>query len=192
MRMKYFLVGLLMMTAAPLLAQRTTVNVSMPQRTAPTQSDSIYYDPARKLTWADFQGKPKPEVGAVAVTNSGFGFGMGSRTRDGQTTINITIHCSFSKSRSWVKSGHNNVYVLGHEQRHFDLTWYCARQFYKKLLGSQLTATNFSSMVTAAYTEYTNLMQRLQDQYDTETNNGILKDKQAIWNKKIDDLLKAE
>jgi hypothetical protein len=32
-------------------------------------------------------------------------------------------------------------------------------------------------------------METLQHRYDTETHNGILKDKQAEWNKKIDDQL---
>jgi hypothetical protein len=162
------------------------------QRTAPASSDSIYYDPNRKLTWADFKGEPVANSPAVAITNSGFGFGMGTYSKGGKTSLNISVYGGFSKSRSWVKKGYATEYVLNHEQHHFDLTWYCTLQFYKKLKAAKLTPNNYQNMITTIYTEAYTLLHQLQDAYDAETNNGTLKDKQALWNKKIDSLLKSE
>jgi hypothetical protein len=190
--MKYFLLLIVLFCGSHLLAQPMTVNVVLVQRTASASSDSIYYDPNRKLSWSDFKGEPEAGSPAAAITNSGFGFGMGSYTKNGKTRLNITVQGSFSKSRSWVKKGYATEYVLNHEQHHFDLTWYCTVQFYKKLKAANLTQANFSAEVTKIYTEAYTLLRQLQDAYDTETNNGILKDKQALWNKKIDSLLKSE
>lgn len=190
--MKYFLLLIVLFGCGPLLAQPLTVNVVLVQRTAPESSDSIYYSPSRKLTWADFQGRPVGSSQAAAITNSGFGFGMGTYTKGGNTRINITVQGSFNKSLSWVKPAYANEYVLNHEQHHFDLTWYCTVQFYKKLKAAALTPNNYREVITRVYTESYTLLRQLQDAYDTETNNGILKDKQAIWNKKIDSLLASE
>lgn len=190
--MKYFLLLCVLLGSGPLFAQPLTVNVVLVQRTAPESSDSIYYSPNRKLTWADFMGQAVAGSPAVAITNSGFGFGMGTYTRGGKTRINISVHGSFSKSQSWVKKGYATEYVLNHEQHHFDLTWYCTLQFYKKLKAAVLTPDNYREVITKIYTESYTLLRQLQDAYDTETSNGILKDKQAIWNKKIDALLSSE
>jgi hypothetical protein len=190
--MKYFLLPIILFCGSHLLGQSLTVNVVLVQPTAPETSDTIYYSPNRKLTWADFKGQPDAGNSAVAITNSGFGFGMGSYTKGGKTRLNITVQGSFSKSRSWIKKGYATEYVLNHEQHHFDLTWYCTVQFYKKLKAANLTQANYRDMITTIYTEAYTLLRQLQDAYDTETNNGILKDKQAVWNKKIDSLLKSE
>jgi hypothetical protein len=192
LRMKSILLIALLFTGGGLLAQQVTVNVTLLQRKAPASSDSIYYTPGQPLTWADFKGSPQPGSPAVAVTHSGFGFGMGSHNRNGHTTLNITVYCHFSKQRSWVKTGYATPYVLNHEQHHFDLTWYCTLLFYKKLQNARFTGNNTSAVVTAAYNECATLMQQLQDEYDSATKNGILKDQQAVWNKKIDDWVKQE
>ncbi len=190
--MKYFLLGIVLFCGGPLLAQPLSVNVVLVQRTAPESSDSIYYNPNRKLTWADFKGQPVAGSPAAAITNSGFGFGMGTYTKAGKTRINISVNGSFNKSLSWVKPAYANEYVLNHEQHHFDLTWYCTVQFYKKLKAAVLTPDNYRDVITRIYTESYTLLRQLQDAYDSETSNGILKDKQALWNKKIDSLLASE
>jgi hypothetical protein len=190
--MKYFLLLIVVLSCGQLFAQPLTVNVILVQRTAPESSDSIYYSPNRKLTWADFKGKPVASSPAAAITNSGFGFGMGTYTKAGKTRINITVSGSFNKSQSWVKPAYANEYVLNHEQHHFDLTWYCTVQFYKKLKAAALTPDNYRDVITRIYTESYTLLRQLQDAYDSETSNGILKDKQALWNKKIDSLLASE
>lgn len=190
--MKYFLLLIVVLSCGQLFAQPLTVNVILVQRTAPESSDSIYYSPNRKLTWADFKGQPVAGSPAAAITNSGFGFGMGTYTKGGKTQINISINGSFNKSLSWVKPAYANEYVLNHEQHHFDLTWYCTVQFYKKLKAAVLTPNNYRDVITKIYTESYTLLRQLQDAYDSETNNGILKDKQALWNKKIDSLLASE
>lgn len=187
--MKYLLLIIVLSGSGSLVAQPLTVNVELVQRMAPASSDSIYYSPNRKLTWADFLGQPVANSAAAAITNSGFGFGMGTYTKAGKTNVNITISCNFNKSRSWVKSAYANEYVLNHEQHHFDLSWYCTLQFYKKLKAASFTSSNFRDQVGKIYTESYTLMRQLQDAYDSETSNGILKDKQALWNKKIDSLI---
>jgi len=190
--MKYFSLLVLICYSGHLLGQQFTVNIIMFPSIGTETKDSIYYSPARKLTWADFKGMPDANNPAVAITNSGFGFGLGAYRGGGRTQLNINVHCSFSKVESWVKKGYDNEYVLNHEQRHFDISWYCTNLFYKKLKAAKLTASNYNQVITDIYTESYTYLRQLQDAYDTETNNGILKDKQAEWNKKIDELLKKD
>lgn len=190
--MKYVAFMLLLGCSSPVWSQQVTVNITLLQRNAPPHTDSIYYSLSRKLTWDDFKGRPETGNAAVAITNSGFGFNMGARTKGNSMQLNVTVNCSFNKAHSWVKKGYDNDYVLNHEQHHFDISWYCATVFYNKLKAAKITATNYSKVITDAYTESTALLTQLQDLYDSETQNGILRDKQEIWNKKIDALINRE
>ncbi len=160
-------------------------------KSAPSKSDTIFYNYEKKLVWDNFNVRNTEPGGAAALTTAGFGFGAGLNSRNGKGVFSINVFCYFLKSRSWYKEKYRNSYVLTHEQHHFDIAYIGACAFVKKIKESKFTLENYSILLNDIYNEAYNDMEAMQDAYDTETKNGQVKDKQEAWNKKIDDLLAA-
>ncbi len=146
----------------------------------------IVYIPSQKLTIEDFTGKPDAGNDAVAITSSGFLFKAGYRNKAGKATLLISVYCNFDKQLSWMKESGKNDYILGHEQYHFDISYISTLLFIKKLKQTNFTNSKYMQQLEAVYNDAIKNMEQLQNHYDTETNNGLQKDKQEIWNKKID------
>ena len=166
-----------------------TVNIQWQSVKPGYIGDSIYYDADRKLTWADFKGRPDAASPAAAITESGFGYRMAMQSYNNKTSINITVYCYFNKNKSWVKRGMKNAYALLHEQHHYDITYINTCLFIKKLNDAKLTKSNFNSMVERIYDECFTALNKMQDDYDGETSNGRIEAMQLFWNKKIDSQL---
>lgn len=167
------------------LAQ-TTVTVQWLQRKAPANSDTVYYNAGRKLTWPDFKGKEDAKSPALAITSSGFGFLAGVQKNNGKTNINITVYCYFGKKASWVRAGRESAYALNHEQHHFDITYIATCMFLQKLKSASFTWENYNAVLDRIYAESSRQLEKMQNEYDGQTKNGQLKDVQATWNEKID------
>ncbi|MFN8244591.1 MAG: hypothetical protein U0X40_11110 [Ferruginibacter sp.] len=187
--MKSFLLSFLLFNGFPLLAQMNT-RIHWNPVTAPARNDTIYYNPQGKLKWDDFKGKANYNSDALAVTYSGFGYSMMMTGDNRQTTLDINVSCFFSKRGSWVKAGLASDYALLHEQHHFDITYIATHLFVAKLKAARFTPDNYESLLEQLYQDAYAELNRLQDLYDGQTRNGRDKEKQAGWNKKIDDWLK--
>lgn len=187
---KNFLVCLLVFSTVSVKAQ-VTVNIQW-QNIKPgngNTGDTIYYDIDRKLTWPDFKGAPNAASPAVAITESGFGYLLSMRSLNNRTSINITVYCYFNKNKSWVKKGMKTDYALLHEQHHYDITYINTCLFIQKLKEAKLTRANYNSLSGKIYDECVVELNKMQDEYDSETSNGRKKDVQEYWNKKIDQQL---
>lgn len=149
-------------------------------------SDTIFYDPSNKLEWDDFRGRPVRTSIAAAITESGFGYKLAMKTSGRKTNIIITIVCFFNRTGSWVKPKMASDYALVHEQHHFDLTYIAARLFYEKLKAARFTADNCAALVEKINDDCYKELDRMQNEYDGQTQNGRLRNVQADWNKKID------
>ncbi len=158
-----------------------TTTVTWTEKTKLSASNVIYYNKDRKLTWADFKGTPNKPDPTAAITSSGFGYKAGMRSRNGKGSINVEIYCYFSKPNSWVKPGKNTAYILNHEQHHFDATYIIAKTFIAKVKVAALTPVNMNNELAKIYKECSALLNKMQDDYDTQTRNGIDKVKQAAW-----------
>ncbi len=168
------------------VAAQFTVNIQWQSVKPGYTGDSIYYDADRKLTWADFKGRPDAASRAAAITESGFGYRMAMQSYNNKTSINITVYCYFNKNKSWVKRGMKNAYALLHEQHHYDITYINTCLFIQKLSAVKLTKSNFNSLVEKIYEECFTALNKMQDDYDGETSNGRIEAMQMFWNKKID------
>ncbi len=166
-----------------------TIKFHHPQSFA--NSDTIYYDTAHQLNWDNFQGKPVFNGKAGAITTAGFGYKAGLHSIGAQSDFTIHIYCFFSKSRSWVLPDKKLPYVLNHEQKHFDIAYIGTCVFIKKLQEATFTNKNYKKLLTDIYNDTYTFMNKLQGQYDRETNNGQLEAKQQEWDKKIEDLLQG-
>lgn len=182
---KYILLIFFVLAGYATTAQ-LTVNIQWQSIKPGYTGDTIHYDIDRKLTWADFTGRPDTESAAGAITESGFGYRMNMQSYNNRTSINITVFCYFNKNKSWVKKGMKTAYALLHEQHHYDITYINTCLFMKKLNAAKLTRSNFTSIVEKIYDECFATLNKMQDEYDGETSNGRIVNMQLLWNKKID------
>ena len=166
------------------LAQFNTV-IQWESNKPSANNDTIYYDSNRKLTWADFRGKPAISGPAAAITESGFGFKMSVNSFNRKTDMVITVFCYFNKEKSWVRPGMDDDYALEHEQHHFDITYINAVLFIQKLRKAQFNRGNFNVLVNKIHDECFTAMDKMQDEYDSQTSNGRIKSMQKAWNKKV-------
>lgn len=185
---RYFSVSLLLLIC-DLASAQFTVTINWHDRSAGDKADTIYYDPDRKLNWNDFKGRPDHNSMAAAITESGFGYRMSVQSANGRVNLGITVFCYFNKKRSWVKENMDTEYALTHEQHHFDITYINTGLFVQKLKAAKFTSGNYAGLVDSIYDECYQALQKMQDQYDGQTSNGRLKNVQASWNKKVDQLL---
>lgn len=187
--MKKQILLILLMLAGYFSFAQLTVTVQWYDGDPDSKSDSIYYDPAKKLVWSDFKGRPDHNSMAAAITESGFGYRMAMQSRNGETNLRITIYCYFNKRKSWVKKDMDTDYALTHEQHHFDITYINTSLFAQKLKAAKFTLGNYTNLVDAIYDECYGALRTMQDGYDGQTSNGRIKKMQSDWNQKIDQKL---
>ena len=144
--------------------------------------DVIYYDPASRLEWPDFKGAPGPVSPVAAITTSGFGYKANMKSHNGDAQINIGVYCFFNKDKSWVRPGKTTSYILNHEQHHFDVSYIAANLFMEKVRNTELSYADCSTVLPKLYRECCDIMNKMQDDYDAQTENGQLDDVQEKWN----------
>ncbi len=125
------------------------------------------WDANRRLTWADYKAKPDQDSDAAASTASVLAVSYSISS----TGFTYKIECRFSKTRSW--GLHKTDYILSHEQGHFDIAEY---QFNKR---------TYQKDLDKIYEEIVQGKDKMQNDYDRETNHSINKEKQAEWLQKI-------
>ncbi|MEP6585032.1 MAG: hypothetical protein ABJA90_12235 [Ginsengibacter sp.] len=163
------------------------MDASIVNKKANANSDTIYYDFNRPLTWNDFKGKPNPNHPGGAVTASGFAFNS-QMNSDGRTMyLKIQIYTFFGKSDSWKKPQIGSDYHLLHEQHHFDITRLGAEALVDAISKADFTKENYNSLLTSLFDKANRENSNLQQQYDRETVHSIDTAKQQEWNNKIAD-----
>lgn len=171
--------------------QKVVVKVTMENKVAGLNSDTIYYSETRPLDWDDFQGVPQTGSVAGAVTSSGFAFNANMNMMGNDVRLNVNVYTFFSKKHSWKKPNINSTYHLIHEQRHFDITRLSAQKFYNQLQKADFTLNNYNKLLTALFNQAYEENNILQDKYDSETNHSINNTAQLQWNDKIAQELKS-
>ena len=184
--MKFSSLVFLFFISYSLNAQLVT-KVQWTKQTSMSLSDVIYYNSENKLVWGDFRGTPVEGGRTAAITMSGFGYTAGMRSSGQKGQLDIQVYCFFNKNRSWVKPGRNTAYILTHEQHHFDISYIAANIFIDKIQSEALTNENYNALLPRIYNECITIMNKMQDDYDSQTNNGQEKDRQEKWNRFIDD-----
>ncbi len=130
-----------------------------------------------KLKWADFNIKKSTDnTVSESVTSIGYSF----------IDNTVTVTCYFHKDESYVIKSAMTAYILNHEQRHFDITYIYSRKFEKEL---KVIGKLDEKAVEVIYNRILKEKDEMQDSYDNETANSEKREKQAEWDKKIDNLL---
>lgn len=162
-----------------------------------TETDSPY----RKIKWEDFDG-PAPTGTEDAEINSGTdpSWETDTPTQGGGTwkckLKNVKVKAVMDKKTSGVKPGTETAALLEHEQYHFDISEYWAREMEKALKGvegtgatAQAAADDAAAKANKINTDMNKKCDEMQEQYDNETKHGTDAAKQAAWCTKIGNLL---
>jgi hypothetical protein len=166
-------------------AQAPDVKVTYTTNPGVKGSAQIYYTAGEKLSVSDFEGAPDNGSNAVAITSSGFAFKAAMKTSDEGAELSIVVYCNFNKSKSWMKEKGKNKYILSHEQLHFDISFLGAMSFIQKLKAAKFTVGNYNKQLEKIYYAAITEMETKQHEYDSETMNGQLTDRQSVWIEKI-------
>lgn len=184
---QFFVLLVAIVSSVSANAQKIETTINYVTAVPGISDNTILYDAPGKLKIEDFKGKPENDNVAVAITTSGFTFKAGFRKAEGKSSLIIGVYCTFNKETSWMKERGKNDYILLHEQHHFDISYISTLLFIKALKKIKFKQEGYMDQIKDVYYAAIKQMEALQQQYDSETNNGILKDRQAAWNKKIDD-----
>jgi hypothetical protein len=156
-----------------------------------SDDDTIFYDPHHPLTWEDFRGQQhkKSEHYAAAVFPS-FAYQGQPKVINGKLNLEVQMKVFVVRSSSWVSATGRTAAVLDHEQRHFDLVKLVVERFKRKIKADPLvTVDYYQGNLQYQYLLSFQEMNRLQDQYDAETQANPVG--QARWNQLIDQELRA-
>jgi hypothetical protein len=145
-------------------------------------SDTIEWNEANKLSWADFKGPIQNDSDAAAVTASGITFSYTVRKSDNRITdFEAQVQAHFYPENSWFIKARCNDHILAHEQLHFDITELHARIFRYRLAHVQVSQ-NLKTQLEQLHTTINQELEAMQKQYDRQSQNSIHREEQAKWN----------
>lgn len=138
----------------------------------PEKGDTIFWSPTRKMTWADFTGTaPKMTKYSAQIFNN-FEYYAPLKIENGVLHIALRMKVYMLKSSSWTSSTSLSEYSLGHEQLHFDIAKMVVERF-KQKAKQILTVDNYDSQLQILFIDMYREMNRLQREYDDDSNHSI-------------------
>jgi hypothetical protein len=143
----------------------------------------VEWSASRRLTWADYNAKPDLGSGAAASTTTY----LGIEYNFNNSGFSYKITSNFSKDRSW--GLHKTEYILSHEQGHFDIAEIFARKLNKEMSAYRFNRNTYQQDLKKIYESVVKEKEKMQNEYDEETNHSIKKTKQVEWLAKIEQLL---
>jgi Bacterial protein of unknown function (DUF922) len=138
---------------------------------------------SRKLTWNDYKASPDPNSDAAASTTSYLAIEYNITS----SNFGYKINSWFSKTRSW--GLHKTAYILSHEQGHFDIAEIFARKLNREMSKYKFNKRTYQQDLNKIYNGVLDEKEKMQNDYDKETNHSIKKEEQTEWLKKIAKML---
>ncbi len=143
-------------------------------------TEKMQWSETRKLNWGDFKGTPNLGDDYVASTNSGISFSYSIGSRNGEFIFDYTVLSNFYPEQSWYKPEAASVYILKHEQTHFDISELHARKLRKKLAAIAV-GENIKAEVDQLYSETERERRAMQKAFDKESDHSKIKDGEYKW-----------
>ncbi|WP_248411892.1 DUF922 domain-containing protein [Psychroserpens algicola] len=149
--------------------------------TAPNNEVTIQWNESKKLTWSDFKGPVERGSDAVAVTASGITFSF-SVQQSNDTFVSFEAHADahFYPEKSWYLKDKGDDHILAHEQLHFDITELHVRKLRYEISKLRISQ-NIKTELRHAHEQANIQLAKMQNAYDTQSENSMNKEQQAIW-----------
>jgi len=151
---------------------------------------TIEWNENKKLTWADFRGAVDSASDAVAVTASGITFSFSvKQSNDRFISFEANADAHFYPEKSWYIKAKGDDHILAHEQLHFDIT-----ELHVRILRYEISKLKISQRIKEdlrrLHQKANDDLAEMQNAYDTQSQNSINKEQQAIWSTFVKDELK--
>ncbi len=153
------------------------------------QEEEILWSSNKKLTWQDFKGTPDYNSVAAAITASGISYEFSASIEGEKVFVDYQVNCYFYPQNSWYNKQHASPAVLRHEQLHFDITELHARKM-RAILGKMTFTKKVRKQIKRVYQDVISDLQKMQKQYDQESDFSRNPDGQLKWEAKIAIMLK--
>jgi len=145
------------------------------------------------LTWTDFQASEKPsKFDAKTVSNTRcrerFAYRLVDTSKIDSYVIEFKVKSVMDRSGSWVDPAYKTQALLEHEQLHFDITEYFARQMLKEFQKGSYTR-KFRNEIDDIKKRIIANRNTVQMLYDQQTNHSLNGNVQSKWNKYVKVLL---
>ncbi len=159
-------------------------------KAVPAFSQDIKWSAGTLLTWNDFKGPIDHTRGVSAAVGCGmkYNYRYFPSDKDSSYTVKFDVYSFVDPQKSWSMKERECPPLLNHEQGHFNLCEYFARQL-KLAFESAHYTKKVNEEVKAIYDKYEVQLNKMHDVYDTKTNHGADVNVQAKWNVFIDNLL---
>ncbi len=138
----------------------------------------------RLLTWDDFSGKPDKNSTYQANTYWGISYGFKGADFAGDTVKfkGLAVTLKFDETKSWVKEGKQTVYLLKHEQVHFDIGLICHKEIIKAINNTVFFKADFREKLRTIFSDTMKKYHLMQLQYDEESDHSKNEANQQKWN----------
>jgi hypothetical protein len=145
------------------------------------QEGKIYWNSQKDLIWGDFKAQPNNKSLYAAMTSSVMSYTFSAEVINNEVEVKYNVKCFFDQKSSWCKPTHlNDLYLLKHEQLHFDITELYTRKF-RKELGEMKFTTNVKAEIRNLYNVINEEKTAIQKRYDLETNHSAIETIQKKW-----------
>lgn len=153
-------------------------------------ADTLMYG-VREVTWDDFKGKAKFTGNFAGAIFPNIGYTAEYKIESNILKAKIQANAYMVKGMSWIRSDNKTENALKHENFHFAIAKIIIERFKTKVADFQAnTIADLQSMIQLQYLDSYREMNKLQEQYDGETQHGLNTTKQAEWEQKIKNWLK--
>jgi predicted secreted Zn-dependent protease len=125
----------------------------------------------------------------MAESNCVFTYKADPQIKDFVLHLRIKMNACFDKNTSWVMENQRKDQLLSHEQLHFDICELHIRNLKKNIVADVTDPMEYDTRIKELFSKAWDAYMDEQEQYDNETEHGILKDKQLEWEKKVKERL---
>ncbi len=154
------------------------------------EQEKIKWQEGRLLSWEDFKAEPDATLPYTANTNSGISYIWNYSTASGVPVLEHEVFTSFYPNKSWVqKHVHDEIYLLKHEQLHFDISELHARKL-RKALAEYEIGRNIRQDLKRIYNRIESERTGMQNRFDLETSHSENKDAEMKWRVFVENELK--
>lgn len=144
--------------------------------------------PYRALTWADFRG-PIPKEGDIGSWAAETATEIDIETKQVDGKLRYAVYFYFVANSSWVRV--KTDAGLRHEQTHFKIAYIAFLRCVRDLEPFQNGDPAVGKQVENIYDRYVDEKILLNRRFDQETNHGLNKEIESLWELKISEQLKT-
>lgn len=142
---------------------------------------SFRWNTDHRLTWDDFRGSIRRGADRNIAAETSCGIAIETSLVANNEVAKVYVFNVFDKQQSWVREGYDRDDVLQHEQGHWDICEIYTRKMQARFDAARITGANLKQQVARIYDEVSNEYLARQEQYEAETEHGIIDSEQNRW-----------